>query len=89
MSDAKSKLAALLGETAAVGVLAPIETRLVKISVDLFPQMLQSIRVDTKSMTFLDVTADLAARAAVLSLAAAVAMDDELRKLRSQLEAMR
>jgi hypothetical protein len=67
--------------------LTPMEQRLVHISTNLLHQVLVQLRVDIEIGSLRPLTGEMMANAAKLSLSAAVAMDDDLRKLREGLKA--
>jgi hypothetical protein len=82
------KIAELLGP-GPIGVLAPVERRLVDISSQLWPNIIFQLRYDTSLGQLLPISDEMASRSARLAVIAAIEMDDQLRKVRDGLAAAR
>lgn len=81
------ELLALLG-AAGMGILSPIEQRLLKITAEFMMTALQQVRIQVRpgeDPILLPVTVSIMKEAVRLAMAAAIECDDQLRVLRAQL----
>ena len=83
-----SKISDLLGNSH-IGVLSPIEMRLTTIAMQALKDILIMLRIGQDSTGLKPMTPEMVATAMRLSLAGAVAIDEDLRALRASLEAHR